>query len=388
MLVVAVVAGFLAVLSPPLASPSAAAEGPYVVPPGGSWTVDGAGWGHGIGMSQWGAQGAALQGLTFNDILAFYYPGTVLGYVANPTIRVQLTKHVDSFNVFGPIGVEPLTARDVSSGQSQVLPAASRYLVQADANGMYLGYWTGAAWSPIFFGGSRGVVGPIEVTGASGIAMYDRSMSGAGTQYRGMVRLLRSGSSAVQAVNILPLDDYLKGVVPRESPSSWHAEALRSQAVAARSYALSVSSPGGSWDLCDTDQCQVYGGRASIATNGAVTSLEATSTTEAVTATSGIVVAYNNRPAFTQFSSSNGGYSVAGSQPYLTAKPDPYSGSAPGDPVSRWRTDLPASRLQAHCPSGGVLQSFEITGRDGLGPFGGRITSVRVNCSNGSTTVT
>ncbi len=384
------VVGLLAAVSPAATGPAAASEGPYVVPPSGSWTVNGAGWGHGIGMSQWGAQGAALQGRSFSEIVGFYYPGTVLGYVANPGIRVQLTKYYSTdYGLFGAIGGESLTARDMASGESQVLPAATRYLVQIDATGMYLAYRTTAGtWSPITFNGRSSVAGPIEVVGASGASVYNANDSGVGTQYRGALRFVRTGANGVQPVNSLSLDEYLKGVVPRESPSSWHIEALRAQSLAARSYALAVSSPGASWDICDTDQCQVYGGRASIAANGAVTSLEAASTNSAVDTTSGIVVAYGNAVAFTQFSSSNGGYSVAGSKPYLVAQPDPYSGSAPNDPVSRWTTQLPASRLQAYCPSGGSLRSFEITGRDGRGPFGGRITSVRVNCSTGSSTVT
>jgi SpoIID/LytB domain protein len=338
-------------------------------------------------MSQWGAQGAALQGVPFDQILAFYYPGTTLGWVGNPNIRVQLTRHAGDANVFGGIGGETPSVYDQHSGHTEALPAASRYLVTADGAGMHLAYMTPGGWAPLSFNGSGNIVGPIEVVAPSGVSMYDLNLA-TGRQYRGMMRIIRSGTTGVQAVNVLPMDDYLRGVVPRESPSSWHAEALRSQAVAARSYALSVSRSGGGWDLCDTDLCQVYGGRASIASDGTVTSLEAASTNSAVDATSGIVVAYNNLPAFTQFSSSNGGYSVAGSKPYLVAKPDPYSGSAPGDPVSRWTTQLTVSRVQSECPSGGALHRFEITGRDGRGPYGGRITSLRVDCSTGSRTIT
>jgi len=386
--VVATVGSGTPVLAPASALPAVPVSEVYVVPPSGTWTVNGAGWGHGIGMSQWGAQGAALQGRSFAQILGFYYPGTSLGLVGNPNIRVQLTKYSGGVIFFGRIGTEELTARDVASGQTQVLPASSRYLLTIDASGMYLGQWTSEGWSSLPFNGSNRVDGPIEVTGPSGTRVDDPSLSGAGTQYRGSLELVRTSSTSAQAVNQLDLDAYLKGVVPRESPSSWHPEALRAQAVAARSYALSTSSPAGSWDICDTTQCQVYGGRAVVAPNGTILELEAASSSSAVDTTSGVVVAFNNLPAFTQFSSSNGGYSVAGSKPYLVAQPDPYSGSAPGDPVSRWQAQLPASRLQAQCPSGGALSSFEITGRDGRGSFGGRVTAVKVNCSTGSRNIT
>lgn len=358
------------------------------VPPTGEWTVDGAGWGHGIGMSQWGAQGAAVQGLTHQQILGFYYPGTSLGWVANPEIRVQLTNYSGPAIVFGRIGSEELTARDRATGRTQVLPPSSRYLLSIDANGMYLGQWTGTGWSSVPFQGQVGVAGPLEITGWSGTTLYNPNLSGAGKQYRGGMRMVRTGTSTAQAVNTLSLDHYLRGVVPRESPSWWHTEALRSQAVAARSYALSVSKSGGSWDICDTHQCQVYGGLATVETDGTVTPLEVASTSAAVDSTSGVVVAYGNAPAFTQFSSSNGGYSVEGSKPYLVAQPDSYSGTAPKDTVSRWTRQLSVGIIEAQCPSGGKLTSFEITGRDGRGPFGGRITAVRVDCTTGSTIIT
>jgi SpoIID/LytB domain protein len=374
----------------PTAAPTASAQDGgevYPVPASGSWAVNGAGWGHGHGMSQWGSQGAALQGVAHRDILSFYYPGTQFGFVANPHIRVQLTKYAGSSIFFGSVNGETLTARDAASGQIINLPPAARYLLTIDANGMALGQWTGSGWAPIHFPGMPTVTGPVEMLGSSGTWVYDSGLK-AGTQYPGGLRVVRTSQTAGQAVNVLYLDDYLRGVVPRESPSSWHQEALRAQSVAARSYALSVSQAGGSWDLCDTTQCQVYSGQRSVNASGAVTNLWAQSTNEAVDATSGVVVAYQNAPAFTQFSSSNGGYSVAGSRPYLVAKADPYSGSAPGDPVTRWSDTLPVARVQQHCPSGGTLQRMVIESRDGRGPFGGRITALRVECSTGNARIT
>jgi SpoIID/LytB domain protein len=282
---------------------------------------------------------------------------------------------------------ETLTARDAASGQIINLPPASRYLVTIDANGMALGQWTGSGWAPIHFPGMPTVTGPVEMLGSSGTWVYDSGLK-AGTQYPGGLRVVRTSQTAGQAVNVLFMDDYLRGVVPRESPSGWHQEALRAQSVAARSYALSVSQANGQWDLCDTTQCQVYAGQRSVSSAGTVTNLWAASTNEAVDATSGVVVAYQNAPAFTQFSSSNGGYSVAGSKPYLVAKADPYSGSAPGDPVSRWTDTLTVARVQQHCPSGGALQRMVIESRDGRGPFGGRITALRVECSTGNARIT
>jgi SpoIID/LytB domain protein len=363
---------------------AAVADQSYVVPPTRVWSVNGAGFGHGIGMSQWGAQGAALAGLRPDQILSFYYPGTTFGYVANPPIRVQLRSYAGTAIVFGAYGSEQLTATDLATGSSQVLPASDRYLLTLDSTYMYLSVRTPAGWST-----PQAFIGPIDINGPSGTWLYSPDLSGAGTQYWGTLRLVRTNPAAAQAVNVVSLDAYAKFVVPREVPAWWHESALQAQAVAARSYAMAVSNPAGLWDICDTTACQVYGGRAIVSPGGAITWLESASTSSAVEATSGLVLADgSNRPAFTQFSSSSGGYTVAGSRPYLVAQPDPYSGLAPGDPVSRWKAQLAASTLQQSCPSGGMLNSFDITGRDGRGPFGGRITSVRLNCSTGAVTIT
>lgn len=382
-----VVVGAALTLAPPLARPADARE-IYVAPPSGAWTINGAGFGHGIGLSQWGAQGAALLGASYSQILGFYYPGTNLGYIGSPTIRVQLTAYSGAAIVFGAYGSEQLIATDLGRGISEALPRSVRYRLRLDATAMHLDQWTGGGWQPLQFHGSFDITGPLDVAGPSGTWVYSADLSGAGRQYWGTLRLLRTGAGTAQAVNVLPMDAYVKFVVPREVPASWHVNALRAQAVAARSYARSVFNPGAAWDICDTTQCQVYGGRAVIAPGGAITWLEHPATSAAVDATGGVVVAFRNAVAFTQYSSSNGGYSVAGSRPYLVAQPDPYSGLAPGDPASRWRTQLSVATLAQHCPPAGSLASFEITGRDGRGPFGGRITAVQVNCTTGSRTIT
>ena len=132
-------------------------------------------------------------------------------------------------------------------------------------------------------------------------------------EYRGALRSVEK-----HTVNVLPIDRYVQGVVPREVPAEWPAQAVRAQAVAARTYAAFERETATSYyDICDTESCQVYGGSRD----------EHPATDAAVKATAGRVVLYQGQPAFTQFSSSNGGYSSAGSQPYLVAQPDPYEAS-------------------------------------------------------------
>ena len=99
-------------------------------------------------------------------------------------------------------------------------------------------------------------------------------------------------------------------------------------------------------------------------------------------ATRGRVVTYQGEPAFTQFSSSNGGYSSVGSQPYLVAQADPYEASSdnPNDP---WTTTLTRAQLEATWPEVGTLASLVLT-RDSLGDhFGGRVTSVTLSGTQG-----
>ena len=133
------------------------------------------------------------------------------------------------------------------------------------------------------------------------------------------------------------MDDYVKGVVPREMPASWMAEALRAQAVAARTYAAydRAAHTTRSYDTCDTTSCQVFGGASS----------EDSRSNAAVVATAGQVVTYGGKPAFTQFGSSSGGWTSAGSMPYLTAKADPYDGFS-GNPVHTWTKSVTKAAVQ------------------------------------------
>ena len=147
--------------------------------------------------------------------------------------------------------------------------------------------------------------------------------------YYGGFRFERIGGGNMTVVNILDLDDYVKGVVPTEMSDSWPIEALKAQAVAARSYALSLgANHGGShFDICDNTHCQAYTGRTRAGSNSDA----------AVEQTAGQVVLYNNRVAQTFYYSSNGGASESvsvvwgsnqSSYPYLVGKADPYEAAS------------------------------------------------------------
>src|SRR5690606_2556523 len=157
-------------------------------------------------------------------------------------------------------------------------------------------------------------------------------------RYRGALRsaITAQGTTARRTVNVLPLDHYLQGVVASEMPSSWHANAIRSQAVAARTYAAHPrQSPLSSlYDICDTTSCQVYGGVAK----------EHDNTTAAIRATAGQILTSGGKPAFTQFSSSSGGWTAASDKfSYMPAKQDPYDGWS-GNPNHNWTLKLDVSK--------------------------------------------
>ena len=150
-----------------------------------------------------------------------------------------------------------------------------------------------------------------------------------GYKYYGGFRFERINGGKMTVVNILGLEDYVKGVVPHEMSNSWPIEALKAQAVAARSYALSLGTGHSSshFDICDNTHCQAYSGQTRAGSNSDA----------AVEQTAGQVALYNNRVAQTVYYSSNGGASESsstvwgGSQashPYLVGKVDPYEAAS------------------------------------------------------------
>jgi len=330
--------------------------------PTGSVTVHLRGNGHGHGMSQYGARGAAIAGLSAADIVAFYYPGTSLVALGASTVRV-LVSGAGSTTVVGASPGLRVT------GVSTVLPTSgvSRYRLIAAGVGLTLQRLVGATWSTVRTGLASGA----EVYRAAGtVRLY--LADGSSTVYRGAIRALRAGN-AVSTVNRVSLDGYVVGVVPREMPSSWQAAAVQAQAIAARSYGRNAaeSHADQAYDICDTSQCQVYGGMARYSRTGAVL------WTEDLAARAGNenkVLRYNHRTIFAQFSASNGGWAVNGGQPYLVALADKYDNAASGDPYLSYTRSVPVASIARYY---GLVSAsaIQITARDGHGAWGGRVTS-------------
>lgn len=327
-----------------------------------SYTFVGHGFGHGRGMSQYGAQGAALRGLSAQQILNFYYPGTQSTTVGGQ-IRVQLSADQDGeTNVAGVAGLQ---VRWLSDGAVVALSAANRWRLRAVGGQTQLESSDGGAWALVATRSGAAELfapGPLTLRTSAG----DRT-------YRGALRQIDGGT-----VNVLPLDTYLQGVVAREMPSSWKPAALQSQAIAARTYAVRLRQmfPSRSYDICDTTSCQVYGGKAD----------EADSTNAAIAETAGQIRTYQGAPALTQYSSSSGGFTVSGGVPYLPAQADPYD-DFPGNPVHTWTREFPASALTQAFPGLGEVADVSVTARAGGGDWGGRATKVMVRGAKGSTTV-
>lgn len=362
------------VLVPLGAAPAGAAT--VVAPVDGGWSLEGHGFGHGNGLSQWGAQSRAAAGQSAAEILDFSYPGTTTASTGTRALRVGLTSmsgtSVQLRSADGRELVVSTSGRRVRADQTLVLARSGSAVrgTATDPGG-------GTAWSETW------TSAPV-VTSAGRLLLVRGS---GGTVVEGSITV-PTGSGALVPVNVLDLEAYLRGVVPAEAPASWLPAALQAQAVAARSYVLSTLTPRAAWDTCDTTACQVYKG-AETRSGTTVTWRQPASTSAAVAATAGQYRAYGGAPAFTQFSSSNGGWSADGGKPYLAPREDPFSvrtGSSTGDAVGTWTGRLSVATASAACPSGGRATGLAVTGRDGRGEWGGRITALEVHCTTGVVT--
>lgn len=352
-----------------LPAPAHAADS-WGVPSEARVTITGHGYGHGHGMSQYGAEGAARQGLTHEQILAFYYAGTTVGQAKG---RVSVLISADTTDDLLVRPRSRLTVRDLGTGERLLLPdnGARLWRILSTRKGVTrVAYRTDRwrRWRDLKGAGELAAGGaPVTLVTPSG----DRP-------YRGRLRHAPAPGGGHDTVNVLPLDSYLQGVVPLEMPATWSPAAVRAQAVAARTYAAYERAHP--WarhaQLCDTTSCQVYGGYAA----------EHPASNAAVQATAGTVLLAGGRPAFTQFASSSGGWTSAGSVPYLRAVEDPYDGWS-GNPVHSWTVRLDASRLEQAWPRVGDLRAITVTARDGNGEWGGRVHTLRLEGSGGRATV-
>jgi stage II sporulation protein D len=327
-----------------LATVLAALAFPAAGSAGTVFLLDGRGWGHGVGMSQWGAEGYARHGYGYRQILEHYFAQTHIG-IANPRdVRVLLLQTPNAFRVGSTAPYVLVDAR----GRKLHLPAGSvvvnRKLVLRH----------------------KQLRGPLRFEpGAQPLLV-------AGAAYRGSV-VVKVKADELLAVNVLPLDRYLRGVVPWEVPKGWHVQTYEAQAVAARSYTLATLHPKEDFDLYPDQRSQMYGGVAA----------ERDATNLAIGATAGQVLVWRDRivPGF-YFSTSGGKTSSihdawprAHQVPYLVSVSDPYDYLSPHHV---WPTiALPAATVAR------VLHLTGVTDMRVVENSSGRAQAVRVRTARG-----
>ncbi|HEV7203868.1 MAG TPA: SpoIID/LytB domain-containing protein [Jatrophihabitans sp.] len=346
------------------------------VSPTGSVTVYAKGTGHGRGMSQYGARGAAGLGRTYRQILSFYYPHATLTTLRPSWIRVKISGH----------GTAPEVAAEgrlTVSGVKGYLPTTGvrRYRLVADAaTGLTLQQLrstAGATWRdyrPGLRDGAWFYRGAHYVT-----RLY--SPTGASNYYYGTLRAYRvnptGAGGGVRIVNTLTLDAYTAGVAAREMPAAWAHAATQAQAVAARTYGrYAIVHPStAQWDICDTNHCQVYKGHLVLDARGVLIGRD---NPDAVRGDWNQVLYFQGLPIFAQFDGSNGGWIVDGNKPYLSAHADPYDTSRSARNPWTLYTMKPATPSVARYFGLAELTGIAITQRDGHGTWGGRVLTAQV----------
>ena len=324
--------------------------------------LKGAGFGHGIGMSQYGAYGYALEGSSYRGILEHYYTGTALESAPGRPVRVLLQPS-DPYIRFR--GATSANGEALRKGTTYVARRSGSDIVLRTSGGRRVGRFPGV------LSASAGGTEPIRLLGPALNSISDGL-------YRGSIEI-RPDVGGVTGINVIELDAYVKGVVAGEMPSSWPLEALKVQAVAARTYALATRKTTGTFDQYPDTRSQVYKGVAgeSIRSNAAVDQ------------TGKQILTYGGQPAVTYYFSTSGGhtenveYSFVGSlsKPWLVGVPDPYDYYSP---YHRWERPFSPASLDSALGAPGRFKQLKVLER-GVSP---RVVRARVVGTRGSRIVT
>lgn len=238
------------------ATPAAPVAGTVVLGP--STTFFGRGYGHGVGLSQYGARGRAIAGQTATQILAHYFQNTTIGTIAPGSgVRVLV------LSAFSATSAAPLTIAGHGgawsvSGIGPTFPADATLRLTPPTVGAVA--WrmtvTDIAGAVVYDAPAPATARVIGLTAATTLQLVSKPTNF--DLYRGELRWILSASTA-DVINDLPLETYLRGVVPAEMPSSWPTEARLAQAIASRSYAAYRLHPAtGTFDVYDDTRSQVY----------------------------------------------------------------------------------------------------------------------------------
>lgn len=353
----AAVVAVTAVLVPAATAPSAGAAERVV--------VLGAGFGHGVGLSQYGARGMAAKGFSVRRILRHYYRGTSLGTIGSRPVRVALQTGRRETTISGAKSIGGLTTKTTRS--YRLIRKPSGIEIRQIGRKKRIGKATaGVEVVP-------GNATLLRVAGRAADGVQDGS-------FRGTLDVLPDGANLL-VVNELGIEDYLRGVVTEESPSSWPAAALQAQSIVARTYAITNAVGGRPFDQWPDTRSQVYTG----------VSGETGAGDAAIAATRGQVVTLDGTPVITYFFSTSGGRTEDSSKVFggeerswLQSVRDPYESGA-GSPLYRWERTFSTRSADARTRRFGVgaLRRIEILER-GDSP---RVVKARVVGATGTTEV-
>jgi stage II sporulation protein D len=309
-------------------------------------------------MSQHGALGMAQDGRSHRAILRHYYSRTQLGRTPNRLVRVLVRERSTRVRF-----------RGATRACGRRLRSARTYAAVRDGRGVELRAASGRRLA--------GCGAALRATGGASVELRGRG------EYRGVMAVLPKGRRSLMTVNEVVLEQYLRGVVAAEMPAGWPREALRAQAIAARTYAITTSAGGRSFDQYDDTRSQVYlGVRGEVA-----------STNAAIRATRGRVVTYRGRPAITYFHSTSGGrtedvelvFDDSPAHPWLRGVRDPADRVSP---LHRWgpvRFSGPRLERALGDLARGAVAEIDVRRR---GRVSGRIRTSQIVGSGGEATAT
>jgi hypothetical protein len=355
------------------------------------------GFGGGSGMGQWGALGYALDGFGYSQILEHYYGtlgaggSTSVGGLPNGwTDATDVTVALNENTNGGNLDVLVTSAAAFTAGGAAV-----------PANGAALFELVGSTWevktSTTGCGGPWSAATPVTggPVATPGSQLLTLCWYGGDTTVHGTIQGTVNTANQVRAVNVVPLGDYIADVTPAESPASWGSlgtpgaqgqaegyQELEAQAVAARSYVMASRQAGGYFgyaDICDTTACQSYPGVAdeSLVTDSATRDTAGTA-----------VLLPGGAPALTQYSSSTGGYTAGGTFAAVVDDGDSVCVAGGCNPFHSYTVNIAVSAITAKFPQIGTLVSVDVTQRNGLGDFGGRVLDMSIEGSAQTVTLT
>ena len=373
--------------------------------------VEGRGWGHGRGLQQWGALGYAIDHLwSYEQILQHYYSNTASSYAADREIKVHITRNNEMDLLVTSAASFTVQGIQFYGGQIARISAQGPHNFQINQS-------TGCAdpGYPVYAGhpgqldnSGRTFVEALPVGNNQAVddlnqllevITCDRSnptREVSRRHYRGSIGLIEQNGQ--YTFNRVLREQYLRGVVPQETPSSWGTmgggtgmQALRAQAVAARTYLEAISqrrqAKGYMTDTCDTIGCQVYLG-ASVNDKPLDYGPDFWTTTAAVTETAGIIrVSYDGSIPLAEFGSSSGGWTTPQSElsgfPAVVDDGDDVS----ANPHHLWEKTIQRTDVESRYPEIGQLKEIKVTLRNGLGEWGGRTRQLLLRGTTANATV-